>query len=192
VQLSMHTKISNLLKQIDTILVTPEFIEHRNNEAAKGTYDPWAEYKNCDFLLLEHYLKENGLVYKQNSWRHDFIIIVESIKYIIDAKNITSNYFNIKTEKQKAQYKESIRLGELTHFLMYSSFPDMYKTKYKVGDKIKIQFRDFLPATYVMNNLKESKDEGWYFDLRDKKMCTNGQKHDIINLEEVNKLFEGV
>ena len=42
----------------------------------------------------------------------------------------------------------------------------------------------------MFNNLFGGGDG--YKLYRPKKMCTNGQKHDIINLEEVNKLFEGV
>ena len=69
----MFTKISKLITR--DIEVTQEFIDFRNGEIAKGSYNKKNNYKNCDYLLLEWWLKKYKLV-NENSheWRHDFII----------------------------------------------------------------------------------------------------------------------
>ena len=115
--LNMFTKISKLITH--NIKVTQEFIDFRDGEIAKGTYNSNNDYKNCDYLLLEWWLKKNKLV-NENSheWRHDFII-----KGLgkIDVKWIKTTWFNIKENKTRLQLKDSIKMKELDYFLFYSS-----------------------------------------------------------------------
>ena len=84
-------------------------------------------YKNCDYLLLEWWLKKYKLV-NENSheWRHDFII-----KGLgkIDVKWIKSIWFNVKENKTRLRLKKSIELKELDYFLFYNKLY-CYNCKY--------------------------------------------------------------
>jgi len=159
VHLNTFIKISNLITR--NIEVTQEFINFRDGEIAKGTYNPNNDYKNCDYLLLEWWLKKHQYV-NENSheWRHDFII-----KGLgkIDVKWISSKYFNIKEAKSKNQLIESINIGELDYFLFYTH--PKIERKYIIGDILSHKYIDILPAKRVMDNLIDSNDKGWFFPV---------------------------
>ena len=155
--LNMFTKISKLITH--NIKVTQEFIDFRDGEIAKGTYNSNNDYKNCDYLLLEWWLKKNKLV-NENSheWRHDFII-----KGLgkIDVKWIKTTWFNIKENKTRLQLKDSIKMKELDYFLFYTH-PEISR-KYVVGDILPHKFINILAANKVITSLAESTTKGWYF-----------------------------
>ena len=154
---NMFTKISKLITR--DIEVTQEFIDFRDGEIAKGSYNSKNNYKNCDYLLLEWWLKKYKLV-NENSheWRHDFII-----KGLgkIDVKWIKSIWFNIKENKTLLRLKKSIEMKELDYFLFYTH-PEIVR-KYVVGDVLSHKFINIVPANVVINSLGESSTKGWYY-----------------------------
>lgn len=103
------------LLQPRKIRVTEKFLDYSNDLRMKLNW----KGTNSDALLFEWYLIESGFAQKPLNWRHDFIY--DGMK--IDVKEIQSQYFSIQVGK-KAQYKESIIMGELTHFLFYTTDRD--------------------------------------------------------------------
>lgn len=157
---SMSTKIYDLITR--DIEVTQEFIDFREGEAAKGTYNPWNDYKNCDYLLLEWWLKKYKLVNENNhKWRHDFII-----KGLgkIDAKWIRTKYFNIKESETLDRLEKSVITGELDYFLFYTH-PEIER-KYVVGDIISHKFINICSAEIVLKSLIPSQTKGWFFPVK--------------------------
>lgn len=154
----MFTKISKAVNC--DIEVTQEFINYRDNEIAKGTYNRYNDYKNCDYLLLEWYLIDKHLVDRPiHRWRHDFIIDGKKI----DAKYISSKWFNIPTERGLKQLEESIIQNELDSFLFYTC--DALSRKYVVGDVIKHKLIDIVDARSALKTKSVSMDKGWYIKV---------------------------
>jgi hypothetical protein len=154
----MCTEIYNALSTRD-IIVTQEFVNYADAEFAKG----YSSRKNCDYLLLEHHLLKNRLVNKPKSWRHDFII---GDNYI-DVKWIKSRFLNT-NQKKVDQFKDSVMMGELTHFLFYA-LPEDYgydSEIYKPGQIVQHTFLDFVNARTVLSNLNESNTSGFYYRVR--------------------------
>lgn len=94
------------------IPISAEFISHSSYMAKRHG---WGRIR-CDSLLFEWFLLRSQIVTKPKNWRHDFIY--NDMK--IDVKEIHTKYFNVHNGKLD-QYKESVMMGELSHFLFYSS-----------------------------------------------------------------------
>ena len=133
--------------------------DHHRSKDDDGNQPTRHNYKNCDYLLLEWWLKKYKLV-NENSheWRHDFII-----KGLgkIDVKWIKSIWFNIKENKTLLRLKKSIEMKELDYFLFYTH-PEIVR-KYVVGDVLSHKFINIVPANVVINSLGESSTKGWYY-----------------------------
>jgi hypothetical protein len=116
-----------ILKPI-TITIQEEFCDYARKLSESKNWNRL----NRDALLFEWYLKNRGIVKKELNWRHDFIYAGMKI----DVKEINSKWFSIQKGKLE-QYKESIELNMLSHFLFIHTNRD--KTRFiKPGENILI------------------------------------------------------
>lgn len=127
-----------------TIKVCAEFVEY----AAAQDY---VRYRpNAGALLFEWTLVRKGLADPPcgkkvtDTWRHDLIWGSKRV----DFKEIDKYYFNIQNGKT-AQYRESIALGELTHFFFYHSNRPKNRSLV-VGDVVVMQPIGLLDAECVL------------------------------------------
>jgi hypothetical protein len=60
---------------------------------------------------------------------------------------------------------ENIRSGELTHFAFYK-FIVKPGAPLKVGDKISVRLDEVRDAEFVMNNLRRSQGDGYYYVVK--------------------------
>ena len=185
---------NTLIKIIDII---NNYEQHWTKERAKefraGHAKSYSSLKNYSKgENLEWGLRKDGIAYQKaypnpkepkfKIYPHD-IIIPPFDDILIDLKLKDKNTGNIsisKPEEKKIQYAA----GQVTHYCSYTYSID------EINDKFTYKVDEIVPCDEVFNNLFGGGDG--YKLYRPKKMCTNEQKHGIIELEEVNKLFEGV
>jgi len=149
-------------RDIGIITIDDDFIEYRNahkekfNANGRNTNE---RLMHADCLIVEYTLIKNRLVEPPKNIAYDFSIGDNKI----DAKIITSKYFNISNESL-IWYRQNILSGDVTHFAFYK-----YQTNplspLKAGDEIKLQFIDIENARTVIKNTKPSNYKGYYYIL---------------------------
>jgi hypothetical protein len=146
--------------RIGEIIIDQGFIDFRNEHKEKfraGGRDDRQRLMDADCLITEYALINNGFVNKPENKRHDFIKDNDKV----DAKIISSLYFNVPEDKV-TWYMENIRSGNLTHFAFYK-FVVRPGAPLKPGDKVLIRLDEVRDAEYVMNKLRPSNKDGYYY-----------------------------
>lgn len=132
------------------IEATRDFCNHSKSEEKKYRWNWHKSGPPGDALILEHYLIENNYVTEPLNWRHDFIYR----NNMIDAKEIMGLNFNIHNGKV-AQYIESIKMKQLTHFLFWSS--DRPRDRYiEEGEIINLKIEGFVSSRSVLKSRLDS------------------------------------
>jgi len=134
------------------IEVEEAFVRHAQHMFLSGG---WRRRENADALLFEWELERNKIVQRPLNWRHDFIY--NGMK--VDAKEVNGKWFNIHPLKYNQtkleQYKESINIGDLTHFLFYFSDRDD-TVVLKAGDIVTITPYSLCDAKKIWKSAKPS------------------------------------
>jgi hypothetical protein len=150
-------------EKIGEITIDQDFIDFRNEHKEKfraAGREDWQRLMHADCLITEYMLIKNNMVNKPENIRHDFI----KDEFKVDAKIISSLYFNVPNDKT-TWYMENIRSGELTHFAFYK-FIVKPGAPLKVGDKISVRLDEVRDAEFVMNNLRRSQGDGYYYVVK--------------------------
>ena len=160
--LSMETYRETFLRGFPIVIkVTQEFLTYRDKMYATGGF---SSLKNCDFLLFEWYLLQEGFT-PPNNWCHDVILPFFNF---VDVKHVNTQYFSIDTEKKFYQFVNSIDTGQLNYFFFYTSFPH-FKRSYVLGDMITIEGLDFKDAKETLDETSRSIHDSSYRYYRPQK-----------------------
>jgi len=162
--IELNEYLKDSIDSLKTIRVSKAFIEHRDelrNKFRKNGRQEEQMILNADRLLLEWTLINRGLVEESIDKLHDFCLH----NYYIDLKCITTKYLNINhSMSSKIPWMlEGISKNLLTHFAFYRMHGPARALQ--VNDKVKFEFLDCKEASYVLNNLKKSKYDGYYYEV---------------------------
>jgi hypothetical protein len=136
------------------VTVTNDFIEYRDEAAVTYAKDQFT----ADSLLLEYYLRKRKIMSEPDNKHQDFIIDTPEFRYMVDVKEITTDWFNIHNLKW---LQMGVDTHELTHFLFYKT----NKSKNRLlisGDKIKFEFLKFERAPSILFKARPSDYSGHY------------------------------
>lgn len=161
-------ELNEYLKQsidsLGTIHVDESFIQYRDELRGKFRKNGREEEQmilNADRLLLEWTLIKKGLVQESIDKLHDFCLHDS----YIDLKCISSKYLNINhSMSNKIPWmRDGISKNLLTHFAFYKMHGP--KRGLQINDEVKFEFLNCKEASYVLNNLKKSRYDGYYFEV---------------------------
>lgn len=160
----LNIYLKKSVEELGTIIVDESFITHRDEMRNKFRKNGRLEEQmilNADRLLLEWTLLNKGLVGPSVDKLHDFCLQ----EYKIDLKCISSKYLNInRAMANKIPWmREGINNNMLTHFAFYKMYGP--KRGLEINDKVTFEFIDCQEAQYVLNNLKKSKFDGFYYEV---------------------------
>lgn len=145
------------------IIIDEDFIEYRNEHKDKFAAAGRTEEKrlmHADCLLIEYTLLDKKFVLRPENIKHDFIYD----NHKVDVKIITTQWFNVPADKV-AWYMGNIRSRDLTDFAFFK-FNEQPMRPLKVGDKVKIKLCEVRNAEEVMNELKVSQGDGYYYQVK--------------------------
>lgn len=149
---------------IGTVKITSDFIEYRDDVRSnfrKDSRDDTYRLIHADCLVLEHELLARGYVNEPTNKLHDFCLQNLSI----DLKSITSKYFNLSEQASNKipWWLKGIKNNLLTHFAFYKM--NRPSRPLKENDMVSFEYIKAYDAMYVLNNLKRSRYDGYYFEV---------------------------
>jgi len=141
-------------RYLQNIPVSPEFIRHRNEHAAKfkdkKPRTPEEKLMDSDCLLPEFILLQNNVVDRPVHLSHDFRLD----GHLVDVKVINAESFTI-DEDQRAWFRHGISQNQLTDFAFFS-FKDKRTRPLEAGDTVSFKYKSAARAQHVLNNIKTS------------------------------------
>lgn len=159
---TLNSILKRLIDSLGSVEVDQDFIDARDIRVKQFKANGRSietRLKHADCTLLEHTLIKNEQVEKpENKW-HDFC--VQDSK--IDVKCIESTWYSPKTDNIPWML-EGIKRGMLTHFGFYHM--QRPNRPLQIGDKIFFEYIKVEDAMTVLNGLKISKFNGYYYGVK--------------------------
>lgn len=161
-----------LIEQIDKVnpfTVSKEFIEYRNEMKNSFRSNKRTDFKrlmDADCLALEYLLVNSKAVEPPTNKLHDFCLH----DLLVDVKCIVNNYYNISEEaSSKLPWMlDGIKKGYLTHFSFIRM--DRPHRPLEIGDIVTFSYIKSFEAKDVLNGLKPSKYNGYYFEVSNERV----------------------
>lgn len=161
--LEMHLD-SLTFNHLQNVVITEDFIRYRNDLVKKfPAYgrSPDERLVSGDALVIEYILpKVDKEVQEATHMGHD--IILQGKK--IDIKIIRGNWFTVSNGKDQ-WYNKCIHGGDLEYFAFFS-YTKAHSKPFVAGDRTSLRFIKLVPARNVMYNLRRSRYNGYYYDMR--------------------------
>jgi hypothetical protein len=160
----LNEYLKQCINSFGIIHVDESFIQYRDDLRSKFRKNGREEEQmilNADRLLLEWILLKRGLVQESVDKLHDFCLQ----NYFIDLKCIATKYLNINRamSSKLAWMRDGISKNLLTHFAFYKMHGP--KRGLQVNDEIQFEYLNCIEASHVLNNLKTSRYDGYYYEV---------------------------
>lgn len=161
--LEMHLD-SLTYNHLQNVVITEDFIRYRNDLVSKfPDYGRTLDQRlvSGDALIIEYILpKVDKEVHEATHMGHDIILHGKKI----DIKVVRGNWFTVSNGKDH-WYNRCIHGGDLEYFAFFSYTKD-HSIPFVAGGRTSLRFIKLVPAANVMYNLRRSRYNGYYYDLR--------------------------
>ena len=149
---------------LQDVVITEDFIQYRNDLVKK--FPPYGRTQDerlvsGDALIIEYLLpKVDKEVLEATHMGHDIILNGNKI----DIKVVRGTWFTVSNGKDQ-WYNKCIHGGDLDYFAFFS-YTKAHSKPFVAGDRVSLRFIKLERAANVMYNLRRSRYNGYYYDLR--------------------------
>lgn len=144
--------------------VTKEFCALRDDLLLKYVDDSGRDHEkrmlHNDAIIVEHTLIAKDIVEPPTNMGHDFIYRGKKI----DVKLVRGHWFTV-TPKKIHWYRHCIQTANVDYFAFYR-YDKTHSRPFIPGDTTTLRFIKLVPASEVMYNLRRSRYNGYYYDVR--------------------------